>query len=276
MSAAPVDGFYSMNPSMAFEYHHVDIMRIAHTLIVTNARCKFAVGRFDAGTLFPRVEYKLQSRQIWVLCDGAMEPLHLIFKHHDLHVTHRQLETEVLSLMLRGHSLHAHACGCSCSMGTARMLDLGIVPSQGVECAARYVSRFTSQEIQRELGISDLDAVYIGKNTIAELLLMGVFFERVGREWQLSDACRVLDRQSLRIYLQLSPYGVDAATESIQYSGLRNDIDSMLLDGDILWLCPGSGTSAPVLSGRLYLSRMAGGKCDADVAAMWHAAGRDI
>lgn len=276
MAQARVDGFYSMNPSKAFEYHHFDIMRIAHTIIVTNARCKFAVGRFEAQTLFSRVEYKLQSCQVWVLYEGAMEPLQLIFAHQDLYITHRQLETEVLSLMLRGHSLHAHACGCSCAMGSARMLDLGIVSSQGVECAARHVARFSSHEIQRELGITDLDAVYIKENTIAELLLTSPFFERVGREWQLSDACRVLDRQSLRIYMQLSPFGVDAALESIQYSGFRNDIDSMLHDGEILWLGRGGGISAPVLTGRLYLNKMQVTKCDVDIVSLWHAANMDI
>lgn len=275
-------GFYSMNPATVFTYGSgANVMRIRRTLLLSGAQSRLAFADFPANTTFHTVEYRLLEREVWAqqAVGSVSVRLPLLFQHDALDINQRQIEDEVLALMLRGHSLFTRACCCQPRVDYKRMLELGldndVGEGRGTSCPVPQAVHFTAVEIARELGATDLDAVRVGKESIAEILDGGCFFARTNtraRAWQLSDECRVWDRRSLCIYLEMAPRGVDAKSPLIQYPRLREDIEFLRGEGALVWLGPGA-TATGVLHGRLYASRLKSHvpKCDSDIVAMWRA-----
>lgn len=274
------DGFISMHPATAFAFDHADVQRIHETIIVTNARTKIAMPGLPIHTLFTRVEFRLVDREVYVQqsASGPLVRLHMLYTHETLGIAQRQIENEVLSLMLRGHSVFVKLCNCKTRVGYKRMLELGInidvLVKNETACTVAYATNFTAQDIARELGVTDIDAVCVGKDSITAILDNGAFFTRTStrtRMWRLSDECGVWDKRTLRIYLEMAPHGVNANAPRIQYPELHNDIKVLCAEGALVWL-DGAEKSRAGLTGRLFASRLkisTQQRCDDDIIAMW-------
>lgn len=266
------EGFFSMNANRVFVRTEETVaMEQCGIMVLLYVRCAAPVAHFPAHHLFTRVEYRTASREVWVqdAPGGAMQRLRVVLRAEDIGMTPRALENEVLAFMQRGHSCIAPACRCPTGLSLARALDLGIEPARRVRgaCALRRVARFTSAELERELGLTSLDAVLLGTRSVRSILAGGSFFALADRMWALARACTVQDRAALLIYVNMSPLGVDMDAASIQYPHLARDTAALQREGRLLVHAGlGAGTR------RLFRVTCSTGPCDRDLAALWHRA----
>jgi len=270
VQTAPLSGFSSMNPSRAFAATaNTSTMEASGTVILMHVVSILPLAHFPALHLFRRVEYRMACRQIWAqdACGGALHRVHVVLRAEDVGVTQRALENEVLGLLQRGHSCTAAACCCATGLSDARTLDLGIVRATRVRgaCSVRQVRHFTCAELEHELGVTGLDAVAVQGESIRRILSAGAFVVYAARVWGLSPACMVADKASLLIYVQMSPYGVDADAAGIQYPHLARDIRALQRERALL-VVPGATDTRQ----RLFRTTSSAAPCDRDIAALWH------